>query len=91
MRSSRLPPAAFLNDTSMTFHGSASCRVAVNNIVVSIPPKLPRRHHLPGWLTHTKQRKAFLFLRIPKNRLAETAFIRVCPVQKTGTIRHGPN
>ena len=25
--------------------------------MVSIPPKLPRRHHLPGWLTHTKQRK----------------------------------
>ena len=25
--------------------------------MVSIPPKLPRRHHLTGWLTHTKQRK----------------------------------
>lgn len=33
MRSSRLPPAASLNDTSMTFHGLASCRAAVNNIV----------------------------------------------------------
>lgn len=39
--SSRLPSSSSRNSTPDTLHGSGSCRAAVNNDVVSIPPNYP--------------------------------------------------
>ncbi|WP_218667802.1 hypothetical protein, partial [Bifidobacterium longum] len=44
-----------------TLHGSGSCRAAVNNDVVSIPPNYPTSTTPPDPLTHTKQRKASFY------------------------------
>ena len=57
--SSRLPSSSSRNSTPDTLHGSGSCRAAVNNDVVSIPPNYPTSTTTPDPLTHTKQRKAF--------------------------------
>lgn len=57
--SSRLPSSSSRNSTPDTLHGSGSCRAAVNNDVVSIPPNYPTSTTTPpDPLTHTKQRKA---------------------------------
>ena len=59
--SSRLPSSSSRNSTPDTLHGSGSCRAAVNNDVVSIPPNYPTSTTTPpDPLTHTKQRKAML-------------------------------